>query len=588
MIMFEPINSIALRLANSLISTRRETIFTLYINYIWDSVRNEYIEARKKDYKEYILNRSMHRDTGKSLEVDVHSSLIGQNVSDRYQPSLSEGDNSVTKCKVAEGIGNSELNELTAREFGCPIPPMPKCIRIYQILSTVFIIYSFIRYLVISSIHYEWLKVDKKYLCYIPGRPALMVDKGTTYELPCFGLLVAILHVIWRSMWYLDANRLDLDCFLFLCYDRDTILNKQLEILKLNNPNLPPEEAYRKYICNTVFYERRIDADGSVVYLLKQHRTINHYDELAKLILKFRLLYVIFILLLVIPSVASGWYAQFSHEQFDHNYPECRSFSSSYKDNDFKWSFNDNFRYYYLFFDLYDNTMPVIETAFALIHPFGAALILCHDVKLRFYSLRRRVSKLNDRLRRLFNGNINYITSPSTVEHRDDQIKDLEERSISIFYETRSIFDHIQSVDEFVKRFASITVLGWLIVNSAFHTLAITRKFRKSGIALAYFIYAEVHTHALIASVFMALAQPYNQSQDLYTELCSAMSLSTVVVPKTKNLWPLLLDYYHPCSTRFSLHLLGTSYVLSNLNILRCLSWLFTLTVIVVNMLQAR
>lgn len=576
--------------AQSVFTTKRVIFMTLFVTYIWDAIRREYIESRKEDYEIHYSKQARPRKSETyrlQSDAQVYAKLHdARDVTRGHHKSRSIQIAAYNRPHVRPD--RAELDNLVYREFDCPLPPMPKFLRMYKIFSTIFVFYSTLRYALVSSIQYEWLRIDKRYACYLPGRLAIIADEGLIFETPWFGFVICGYHVAWRTMWHY-ANRLELDCLMFLCYDKDTVSDRQFEILTLNNQKISPEVAYRKYLCSKIFYERHTNQRGRDSYVMKPYRTVTHYEKLQYLTMKFLLLHCILIGAVIVPMILFGFYTLFSHEFFDLSYPSCKSVpSSSSQGNASNWSFNDRFRLGYLPFDMLDCFILWTDSTAAMLLTYSAALIVSHDINLRFDSLCDRLSDLNDRFRYLLFDDYGRKSSSSIMTHSTMKfLLSLEIESDQIFNEAITLFDQIRSADEFMRRFTSFTIYGGLITNISYQVLSSARKIPRGQIGIALHVFLLIQINAILISVFLTLARPHNRARVFYTKICSAMALCPNV-PRTKMLWQWLLEYYHIRSPRYTLHIIGKSYSLSNLNILRCASWFLTCTLIILNLMRNR
>lgn len=584
--MFEWVKKYGLRLADSTITNKQTVLIVLFVSYIWDLVRREYVDSRKKEYEEYYRQMNerpeIHsRDRGYqsfSCERGAQYRLPVHNQTVRHY--------SLTDQKVLNNESiKRELNNLLDREFDCPIPPMSKFLKRYRTFSTAFAIYAAIKYTILCAVYYRWIDVDKSYACYLPGRLSILPDEGVVYELPWMGAAIFMSHLIWRAMWRF-SHPIEVDALLFLCYDKDAVLDKQYQVLELNDPSISStDDAYRKYLCNRLFYQRRIDARGRTVYTMKENRTVEHYEQLDRLMVGLRLYYPYFLypgyLLLAILSFCT----YFRHDYFDMSYPSCRSFSSSVDDENFEWSFSDKFRLFYLFFDLLDGFIFILDTTLGLTIPFGVNTITTHDLCLRFDALRKRIRRLNEKFRSSsIVRELSMEMGTATVTHSTMKyIECLQEKSDLIFNETIGTFEQVKRVDDYIRKSSSFTFYSWFIANSSYQASSILNLIPKGGVVSLVNMIMTIITYQGVFATFIISARPHHRARLLYNELSTAMALCPTI-PKTKIAWRWLLEYYKD-HTKYSLHLIG-NYALSNLNILRSASWIVTCVVVLFSLLK--
>lgn len=163
--------------------------------------------------------------------------------------------------------------------------------------------------------------------------------------------------------------------------------------------------------------------------------------------------------------------------------------------------------------------------------------------------------------------------------------EDIEEESNSIYYETISLFDQVGRVDEYIRKFCLIVLGIWFSCTIALETISMISRSAVGGSIIMFYTYIQINSHVLFLCAFGYMSYLDNRTRVLYRKLCSAMALSPSI-RKKKLIWRWLLEYYHEKSTRHTLHLVGKSYALSNLNVLRCMSWFATCTMLLVNSIK--
>lgn len=562
----------------------------IYVTHLWDSIRDQYIESRNRNYEVYcrkFLQDQRSHHYGRIKEDYLFSSVqynkklaLGQSQQFMKFQSLSLN---APKDLLTDKIGLSDLD----KSFECPIPRMPKFLRMYQNFTTVYMCCSTIKYGIVSLIQFEWFGINKTYACYLPGRLGLLLM--VAHELPWFAFLLYGLFALARFIWLIRFKRLELDCLLFLSYDRDTILDKQFGIVELNSSK-PPQVSYRKYLCNQIFYDKH-EIAGHIKYVMKEHRTVEYHERLKVVANILVMLTYIMMITVYIPLVIYCSYLAMTPEFFEVNYSPCKSFTyiNNTVDVVFGRSLYDMFRLGYYIFDLLDNLIFWFHMVLVLIVPYSIGILTTHDLNLRFDALSQRVSDINDRFRFLLRdcSHDRDLTSSKMTHSTMKTIQRLESESELIFNETVSLFGQVESVDEYMRRFSSYILLCWLLIHLSLQAFSILRIELLSSNQLLFYIFSEVYTHVATACVFMLIARPYSRTQYLYTRLSSAMALCPNI-PTNKIAWLWILEYYHGRSSRHTLHLLGQSYALSNLNILRFMSWFVTGTLVIINLMRQK
>lgn len=560
--------------------TRIKVLMTIYASGVWDSMRTGYIESCREEYEEYNRNLPIRS----RAESCFMPGLDGRPVPEDDEPFEFRRSYSYEQRSGHHWVGqmtDGDLDNLMKREFDCPLPAMPRFIRLYRRFSNIFVTVNMIKYGLLAAIQYGWINVDKVYACYVPGRSALALD--FVYEMPWFGLLIFAYHVATRLLVHLQVKRLNIDCFMFLLYDKDTIVERQFGLVEMNSTKLTPREAYRRYLCNRVFYERQVDSRGRARYVMRQQRTIEHYERLRSANLVFYIFCMV-MLILGIPAYIYSVRTHLSHEFFDLYYPACRSFSNSPNNGNFSWSFGDKYRLFNLFFDRLDNEILTIDTVISLILPL-VLVTLTHDLRLRFDDICTRVASLNERFRYLLL-NDDLVRDMVPFERPPMKfIEDLEEESRAIFEEVIGIFKQVKCDDEYIRRVTLIMVCIWFFATMSINTFVLLRLGSRRDNSFMVYLIAEVYYHTGMASLLALMTRPHNRAKLLYNRLCSAMALCPDE-PETRIRWRWLVEYYHRGSSRYSLHFVGKGYAFSNLNIIRCMSWFVSCTVIMLNLIR--
>lgn len=565
-------------------TTKQTILVMLYVSFIWDLARKHYVDSRTRDYEKHYSKSSKTLQNHQEHQGYQSFSRCSQDILCDYSRTIS--NLRLIDKTISDKSVKSELDILVDRGFDCPIPSVPKLLRIYRIFSTAFFIYATIKYACLCTIYYGWLDIDKVYGCFLPGRVAFLPDRGLAKELPWVALLIYPYHLVWRALWHF-VDGIDVDCLLFLCYDRDAVLSRHYELSELNDSyRTQPDVAYRKYLCNKIFYRRHANAEGYAFYTMKQHRSLEHYDKMQELLLRLRLFYINTIYVVLILMAIGSYYTYLDHDYFDLSYPMCRSFSNSPHNDTFRWSFSDKFRLYYLLADYLEGTIFIIDTGLITSITFAAGILLTHDLCLRFDMLRRRTCNLNEKFRSCTSMNdLTIPVSPSWIAYSNmKSIEYLQEESDWIFNETIGIFQLVGQVDDFMRRFSTYVVFGWLLNYSSYQATSILSLLPKGGL-VRYFNQIAMGSCSLIfITAYLIFARPYHGSRLLYRELCSAMALSPNI-PEKKIAWRWLLEHYRDTNI-YSLHLIGKSFTLSNLNILRCVSWFVTCSVVLLSLLR--
>lgn len=318
------------------------------------------------------------------------------------------------------------------------------------------------------------------------------------------------------------------------------------------------------------------------MYIMRQHRTVEHYDKLNELLMQFRRMYCIVLGAFFIPAIIVGIYVQFTDYAFNANYGSCGLLADLTDRDHIGWSYNHPFRLLYLFFDVFDCVMFFIDSSVGMVMPYSATIFVTYDLSLRYDTLSDRVSVFNERLQSLLGHDDQDVSTTMVTPIQMVFVEDLEQESNSIFNEIIGIFEQVRCIDEFVRRFGIFTFFCWFSINMSLQAFSIFEDSIDSSVKIFY-IYMQIYLHTLFILTFVTMSRPHRRSRILYSRICSAMALCSNI-PVLKISWRWLLEYYRKDSTKYTLHFLGESYSLSTYNVLRAMSWFVTCTMIILTL----
>lgn len=594
---------------------RLTIIAVAFTSYIYDAIRNEYIESRKHSYQQYLKAK---REIGTNPESALEPAWLLQNIPilsdilDNDEPvGLSErGEDamvpflcdppavrssvvitievpisghrvSATEEQVdTEPTGDPDDVELAEDMFACPLPAMPKYIRSYQVISTTFHVYVAVKYLFITLVQFKWINLDPAYLCYLPGRLTYVGD--ISYEFPPFLFLVGTLHLIYRSLWYFIADRLDLDCFQFLCLDEQFVMDKQNKLAHLNEPGVAPIISYKMYLCGKIFYQRYKTIDRKIRYKMRPNRTLEQWRKLRNAANAIPLIYYSCLALVFMPILIISLYNYFSPGAFEQSYPHCEFLSGRIADESFEWYFTDSYKRIAFVCDILEASIFLPDVTFALVLPAAGAILLSYDLASHFDQIISNLSDLIDKI-----NVVHDIRSQKGAKSRHvdlPKLKSIIKEEANIFYvDVIYVFQHVCKVDRFIRVFAPFCIFVWFVINLSYQALSIFRK--QILISNATFQYVQIFSCIMLTIMFSMLVRPHNRSQVLYEKLCAAIAVD-FDHQTTRGFWSRLLGFYHRNQSKFTLHILSTSYPLSRINYLRIVSWFITCTLILLNLMR--
>lgn len=582
-------------------TTKQKVIVLLYTSHLYEAVREGFLKSRKQELERH-LSANFNLDVTPISRSLPHSLITNRHFSPLNFKRSREATKGVTlqekfsniaprltdlapKDPCLDAVSNIQTIEddlsPTAYERNFPMPEIVGLPKIYHTLSTIFLFYASFKYLFISMVQYDWVSLNPVYLCYLPGR--LTYIKGLTYEIPLMMFLIVMLHIIHRAMWNLGKERkLDLSCFVFLCFDQTELQRKLERVDDLNQPNLSQKRTHEIYLKNRIFYQRYRTADHVSKYKIRTNRTMKHRKKLEAMLNFIPFVYYGNLLIVILPVMILTCINFTSSEVFDQSYFACRPFANRLIDDGFEWSFFDPYRQLAAMFDISEFLFFFPELSFALVLPFCASLLLTHDLSLYSDSVLEELTQMKAKLE-LFHDLINHSKQ---LEKDIEKIKrlemDIKDSRGVIYGDLMGLFEEVCKSDDFIRFFAPFCIFTWFVLNIAYQILSLFK--HKMLLMHAFVQVMQAMGIVLMTFSFVGLARPYKKSMKLYTLLCSVAAMDTN--RDTRTIWPRLLDFYHKRRPRYTLHIIGKTYALSALNYLRSMSWFFTCTILLMNLVS--
>lgn len=576
--------------------TRASVMAVAFCSYIYDAIRNEFRESRRQDYGQYL-------DAKKCLDANPELLLepayfadtfpLLSDVLDHNQRLSRSVPTEETRLTTSDGNATGESNHIDCTQlqddredsvdqadkiFPCPLPAMPRYARWYQIVSTIINAYVALKYLFISLVQYGWIFIDPAYLCYLPGR--LTYVRGLAYEFPRFIFLFAALQLVFRGLWYFKANRLDLDCFQFLCFDESTIIEKQNRLADLNSPRLAPIVSYRKYLSDKLFYQRYRTIDQKIRYKMRPNRTVEHWRKLRTVANAVPIVTYCNFTLVITPIMIIRFYNFLSHDLFSQCYPHCEFMSNRPINGTFRWSFEDPYRRVALIFDALELILFFPDVTFAIIVPACGMVLLTYDLILHFDIVINNLSTLVDKMTVI--RDIRLEPGPDVID-LPRLIDTIKVEANKAYVDVIHVFEHVCKIDQFISILAPFCIFVWFLLNLTYQTVSILRK--QTLISNSTIQYMQLVGVIVLTISFSVLVRPHNRTQKLYRKLCNAVAID-LDHQIGRNFCFRLLGFYNRNQSRFTLHILGKSYALSRINYFRSMSWFVTCTVLLLNLMQ--
>lgn len=278
-------------------------------------------------------------------------------------------------------------------DITCPIPDMNRALRFYNNFTLLVQGPLMVNYTLISMAEAGWF--DKQYVCMIPGRISFT---HMAAEVPSVAVILGFLVTGLRMYTHFFLDSVDLDCYSFLMYTEEQVLQKERDVDVLNRIQ-SERDAHEAYIDNYLFYRRVHRLDGRVLYAIKPHRTINQWRKLKKYIDdRAKGQYVLLVIFMLFPAIAV--YRSFSHEMFSANYSGCNRFALFANDTsgDFQWSFIEPYRAVMFVFDLSLSVTIGVDISLIALFVAMVDVIVTNDLDYRLSDTCDRIDRLNDML----------------------------------------------------------------------------------------------------------------------------------------------------------------------------------------------
>lgn len=583
--------------------TEYQIYIILMFSYIYDAIRNDFIESKIKRlkesckspifsnrYPEPIINQQGTRKSSTKLSRMSQSPelriLKHRAMRHLFVPFTSQRSwkKAITTGMVISNYrdNKSDMEQGDNNELkmivSCPLAKMPIILRLYTIFSHIFITISFIKYGAICLLQYEWIGIDKYYSCFLPGRLAFVND--LSYELPGFSWVIIFYHVVYRIMFCIKYTRINLDCFVFSICDKEFIEGQERNLEKLNEDSIG---THKLYLENDMFFQRISLLNHKVVYRLKSNRTLEHWKKLRAFINQLTVLFLANFIFLGAPILVIIALNLLSNEYFDGNYGHCRSFANRTIDAEFQWDFSDSYRMIYFFFDGFDNFILLFDTSNALVWPFSSSIICTRDLTDRIDDLSKKITELKQRLEELCLTNGTMDDSWKNDQNKRELMKILERDVLFFQSEVIDTFTQVSQVDEFISKFSAFCIFCWVVVNLCYQFTSILRKRLLNPNGVVQFL--QILGLSGLTFTFVHLGRPHSSSIRLYHKISNFAALDPNI-KTTKCSWIWLFEYFDEETSRFSLHLGWNLSTLSMTNYLKSIVWFVSCALIVINLLR--
>lgn len=579
-----------------------EVMVILFFSYIYDAVRDGYIEkvrARFKAYREQEaeLRAGFLNDSNEEGSRERNQSVSGPPIdkiakkTDGYILSLLKIIKEIFKRTLMilfnpdyKDYIRSDQSIEDEKYIYCPLDEMPKYLRIYQCISTTYMVYAFMKYGIVCFILYtKFFKKDRSYACYFPGR--LDFISTFQYELPSFIFIMVSYHVVFRILWYIVTPRMNLDCFIFIVWPAADVRKKAQQLYKLNDEE---DNSYLFYIENILFYQRIDLGNGKLRYTLRESRSIEHLMKLRHFVRMIMIFWVSAFLILGIPSTMVVISNMFSMQYFSDMYHMCKRFTNrDPNDPNFRWQTTDPYRLIALAFDGLDNLMMAIDTCNAMVWPFTSSIICTTDICFRLQTLNVRLSDIKTRM--VLMQTFFKSKRPRQARCRSHRQRERESYEKSMETELRcvqkeitEIYEQINQVDIFTRQFSAFCIYVWVTMNFSYQSFSFyNRRFMYINSVVLFF---QILGFVLLTFTFILLTRAYSLNLTLHRHLCSIIALDQNTSTKLNWIW--YLQYYDPFEPRFTLHIGHDSYCLSMATYLRSMLWFFSLGLLTINLLR--
>lgn len=526
---------------------------------IYDSVRRTYIKSRQA-----ALER-LNRRIGDNCK---HDELYTGPV---VYAALESGDGQASMPFYGNLLQQSTEPSVNMSEYyvECPIPEMNLLTKLYLSSNTAILTFMLIKYVFICITN--WGLIDKKYVCYIPGRANVL--GRLTLEYPSIILTLCVTFLIYYYYAH-SFKTLDLDVFAFLMCTEETVLQKEQLVKRLNRGKGISRKCHEEYIIDSMFYRCVSKVDSRFEYQLKPHRTVKQWRNLRQFVYKqsrWRLIPMV-----VIPIGYCFYITNiFSHQFFKLNYAGCEVFSSLQqvtKTNQFEWSFLEPYRLIMLVFDCIDTIYLIVDLILVITFVSQTGVIISTDLELRLREACDRLDKLNDDLaaRNYYFTGLQFYDVNIVVSHT----RDLNNEIVAAQEELVDLFKMTLTYDKFMTSFTSTHIVLWIVGNLFYQLMSmiyVNRVFSPARILqfnqAGYFV--------ILCIIFYKMGRPHDLAIKLYHKINRTIAYDKNI-KETLPAWLSILEFYHEDANNYSLHSISKGWNLSFLYYVRAMSWFVT------------
>lgn len=611
--------------------TKYSLLWLMFFAYIHHLIKMGYIEARRKRLRELTTDEDPFMDIRANLNRAEKFGRLGQAARVR-DSSLEHFQTTATNSRQnrqlsrrkplqykfqrvtiesspiryttnSRGIAHRDkwrYEDLHPLDY-CPLEELPIFFRIYTYITHCMLVYMFLKYVFVNLAYLELFEMIKKsYSCFWPGRTCILPEL-----LPSFSMVVLCHHVVYRYYLCIHRKSFAIDCFIFVFFDRETVLEKETKIREIDNNT----DLSLLYLNDGFFYHQIIRSTGERTLHIKCNRTLEHWTKMKGFLNNLILLLIFNFAAWGVPLGTWVLMNALSDEYFQLNYHHCVEFATRLqtyfvgpsvqedKINDIgNLSSSNIFRLSTFFFDLGDSAWMLLDTSNALVWPFASLIVIAQDatfsVETLIDSTRRLAEKFQQLPEDIYSakehsaisiGQPHRITSTTLEQFRTKQLlKLIEEDSLILRNEIVDIFKQLNQADEFVSKLTAFCIYVWVVTNVYYEAVSIY----KQGVLAPNSVvqYMQITAFIALTITFGFLSRTHSKTLKLYRSICNIVALDPNY-KTSKADWMRVLEYFHKQHSRYTFHL-GPSAELSLSSYLKSMSWCITVACVVLNLMH--
>lgn len=626
-----------LALLRSYLSTKNQIVCILFFSYIYDLVRTGFIQTRKRQLEilrtissnrradcqpnrvttNTMSTRDLHARFGQRrptflrgtdfasrrrnydngewlsqghfrpgpledlLESTTHKDDWQTSSSARKSPPLSFNCELSTanqpKATTTKSDETLEAEDRLQAERECPLGRMPRLVRYYQHLSHFLVIVSFIKYSCLVVFDAELFGTKQSFSCVLPGRTAILPQVS-----PGFSFVVLLYHVLYRFYLCVIRKSFQLESFIFLLYDKQTIESvESIQTGKLTRSD-NSHEANKIYAMNRLFLVK-VQLRNQVIYRVKTNRNMKHWLKLKRFFNYFIICCLGNIAVWSVPLGVAVVMTVLSVENFGIIYGVCEAVIHTHRNN---WSLWDGKQLVWFICDMIDSGWLLFDTSNALVWPFSAMVFCAQDLNYTIDELNESLATITSRLKqalemvasRIWRQQVKYNQSRRLAK----LLKAIEIDTLILQSEISRMLQQVNQVDEFVSKLSAFCIFVWIFTNLFIQISSL----QQNKLIMVDVVLQFMQATALVglSLTFGFIAQVNTKTRRLYAGICNLVALDPNH-KTTKSSWLCVLESFNKDQPSYSLRI-GPFTELNLINYLKGCSWLITGALVTINLFK--